>query len=113
MCCGRDEIPLTEIVMAYPVGRESVMARGEELFPLYTQVYGMAIRIGHYGEATNTTPAMVPQAVLDELASDKTLGSSPLAPKAEDTEPPLDEGDGEDDDAPKQPRRRERRGKGR
>lgn len=105
MCCGRDEIPLSEIVMSEVVMPEAPAGK----VALYTQVRGMAVQIGNFGQATNTSPCIVPEAVALELAPDKTLGPAPLAPLAAETEAPsvvvVDEEE-ESDDNPAPRRRR-------
>lgn len=73
---------------------------------LYTQVRGMAVTIGNYGQATNTEPCFVPEAVALELAPDKTLGQSPLAPLASETEAPIPVVADVSDDNPAPRRRR-------
>jgi hypothetical protein len=47
---------------------------------VYTVRPGDRRQIGGYGEATNETPAVVPQAVADELAWSKVLRVEPDTP---------------------------------
>ncbi len=49
---------------------------------VFTTVKGSVMEIGHYGTATNDSPAVVPQAVADELAGRQDLRIEPdEAPK--------------------------------
>lgn len=86
MCCGRDEIPLSEIVVAEAEVKKEHRSDGK--VALYTQLRGLALVIGNYGRATNTEPCWVPEAVALELAPEKNLGQAPLAPLAAETEAP-------------------------
>jgi hypothetical protein len=46
---------------------------------VFTTVHGDVVRIGTYGEATNDTPAVVPEAVAAELEAE--MKGDPVNPK--------------------------------
>jgi hypothetical protein len=59
MCCGGDYDGLAEVLAAPPEG--VLMAK------VWTTVKGAVQQIGTYGEASNDTPAIVPDDVAREL----------------------------------------------